>query len=877
MGIDMIFRQGRDSVPTEKLIRRSSLVTVICDVILIIALVICLLVYTQRNNVNTYNQNVENVTSIAKAEAELLQAALDNTGREVMSAYRYCQGRTVEEILDYLSTISNEDDEYQLLMRDEKTSTQLYHRYTGYSTRKADGEYMTLEYENTALPSSLYSFAYRGVGELSFSQSFTNKTDGLRYYAVFCGISALEDGSRQRYYLIKPQKESKVLDQLKLYTQYSDIGLAVCYADGKYLACDDDFRADNFYEYLYKYNDLSLDQKDAVRASVQNDEDGAGVLTYKDYKGRDCMFAYATGSQAEKLNVIVAVPQAEFTEGKLLSFFPLIIIIFLVVLLAFNVWRLLVIVNALRLSVNRERVANTSKSSFLSRMSHEIRTPLNAVIGYNAIAKTAISEVEDGQQDSFRMKVTDCLDKSEIASKHLLSIINDVLDMSAIESGKIKVDSERFDFKSLIASLTSVFYSQARAKGVEFEVLFDTLTEEYVTGDQVRTNQILTNLLSNAVKFTPEGGRVMLRICQSSEGSSSKIHFRVSDTGIGMTQEYLEHIWTPFEQEDSSISRRFGGTGLGLSITKNLVDLMGGSISVSSRQGEGTVFDLDMIFERTEQPHIDESYDFTGIKALVADDDASNCDYIRRMFVGFGIGCVSVRSGSDAISAFSAAIQQGEPFTLCLIDLRMTNMDGLETIQRMKDIPGGQTARFALAAYDYSEVADAAARLGVDRVVSKPIFQSTLFDLLVNQSGLSGRKSRARSRDVDFDGARVLLVEDNNMNMEIAKSILRSAGLAVDCAWNGREAVDMFQSSPPGYYSALLMDVHMPVMDGHEATRCIRSGAHPDGNSVPIIAMTADAFAENVAEAHASGMNDHIAKPIDIATLFATLKKYING
>ena len=407
------------------------------------------------------------------------------------------------------------------------------------------------------------------------------------------------------------------------------------------------------------------------------------MLTYKDYKGRECVFTYATCGGNEKWNVIVSVPRSEFVSGKLLSLFPLIIIIFLVVLLAFNIWRLLIIVKELRLSVERERVANTSKSSFLSRMSHEIRTPLNAIIGYNAIAKNELSdEKSDAERNGVEIKVLDCLDKSEISSKHLLAIINDVLDMSAIESGKINIVNERFDFKGLITSLTTVFYSQAKQKGVYFEVKFDSLTEEWFLGDQIRTNQILTNLLSNAIKFTSEGDSVTLKISQpEAAANASHIHFEVIDTGIGMAPEYLSHIWTPFEQEDSSISRRFGGTGLGLSITKNLIDIMGGSITVESEPGKGTTFSVDITFGRTEQPSDNETYDFGSVNALVVDDDINTCDYIRLLFNRYGVKCATVTSGADALKTMSVANEQGSNYSLCIVDWQMPQMDGIETIQ----------------------------------------------------------------------------------------------------------------------------------------------------------------------------------------------------
>lgn len=861
----------------ESRIRRSTLVTVACDAVLIMALVLCLLLYISVNNTSTYDQNVENITNIAVAKSELMLSALDSSSHEVEIAYRYCSGKNVTDIMDYLSLIGSEEDEYQLLKRDIDLSTDVYHVYSGYSTRKAQGEHQQIQYENTALSASLYQYASQQTGEICYSQSFTNKTDALRYFAVFCSLEVLENGELQKYFLVKPQQESQILDRLETYTQYGRLATAICYADGKYLAKDNSFRADNFYDYLYNYNDLSIDERNAIRTMVHADGDGAGYLEYLDVKRQESVFAYAACGDAENWYVIVSVPEHEFVSGQLLSFFPLVIIIFLAVLLVFNIWRLLVIVKQLRQSVERERIANASKSSFLSRMSHEIRTPLNAVIGYNTIARGELTDARDDvDRRQAEMKVQDCLVKSDIASKHLLTIINDVLDMSAIESGKIKVASERFDFKSLITSLTSIFYSQARAKGVEFEVIFDTLAEEWFVGDQMRTNQILTNLLSNAIKFTPEGGLVKLKIQQpEADTTASHIHFEISDTGIGMTPEYLKRIWSPFEQADSSISRRFGGTGLGLSITKSLVSLMKGSISVESVPGAGTTFFVDLTFERTEQPKNSGAYDFSAVNALIVDDDIGTCNYIQLLCNRCGAKSASVTSGAEAVQAVAAALERKEPYSICLVDWRMPGMDGIETIRRIREIVGGELPIIVLTAYDYTELADRAAGVGVNKFLSKPLFQSSLFDLLASISGLKPAAPMKKDARPDFEGARILLAEDNNMNMEIAKRILTSAGLSVDSAWNGNEAVELFESAAPGTYAAILMDVHMPEMDGHDATRNIRASAHPEAKTIPIIAMTADAFAENVAEAREAGMNDHIAKPIDISTLFDTLKRYI--
>jgi signal transduction histidine kinase/CheY-like chemotaxis protein len=653
----------------------------------------------------------------------------------------------------------------------------------------------------------------------------------------------------------------------------------------------------NYYRSIPKYRDLQVKKMAGYEQSIcisvtKNSDPALFTILSK---------ALASVSHDEMMSIVMrnTVNSYKVTFGDLLYQYrvPTIIILFLlsavIVSLSFMVGVRRKSERELQVAYQQEQAAHelerqalaaaekasTAKGNFMSRISHEIRTPLNAVIGYNTIARNEMSDSDNpADRRQADMKVLDCLTKCEIASKHLLTIINDVLDMSAIESGKIHVAHDRFDFKGLIGSLTSIFYSQAKNKNVEFEVLFDTMTEEWFVGDQMRVNQVLTNLLSNAIKFTPEGGSVKLTICQpEAQVNAAHIHFEVTDTGIGMSQEYLAHIWTPFEQADSSISRRFGGTGLGLSITKNLIDLMGGTITVRSELGVGSTFSVDLTFERTEQPAVSKTYDFSSINALIVDDDVSTCDYVRLLFSRCGARCSTVTSGADALAAFSESVKSGHPYTVCMVDWRMPQMDGIETVKRIRRISGSDLPIIIITAYDFTEVVDAARDVGVNMFISKPLFQSSLFDLLANISGEHPVSKMGRSVEYNFSGARVLLAEDNAMNLEIAKKILESVGLTVDCAQNGREAVSMFCDAPAETYQAVLMDVQMPEMDGHEATRTIRASTHPEAATIPIIAMTADAFAENVAEALAAGMNDHVSKPIDMNKLFVTLSKYIHN
>ncbi len=513
--------------------------------------------------------------------------------------------------------------------------------------------------------------------------------------------------------------------------------------------------------------------------------------------------------------------------------------------------------------------ANQAKSAFLSKMSHEIRTPMNAVIG---MATIAINNLKDPQ------KVRDSLSKILYSSKILLNLINDVLDMSAIENEKLRISHIPFDFKTLLQSIADIYYGQCRQKGVAFDMILSGVSEERLIGDQLRLHQILLNLLSNALKFTDRGGSVKLKITQhDTSGDALFLSFSVSDTGQGMTPEFMSRIFKPFEQQESSTALRFGGSGLGLSISKNLVELMGGTIRVESELGKGTTFHVELPFERTgDEPQGKNELSFKKIRILVVDDEQDSREYTSVILNRMELAHDCVRSGEEALAAFTARQNEGKGYDLCIIDWKMPNMGGLETSRRLREIADKDTTIIICTAYALQEVEDEAKNYGVDMCIPKPLFQSTLFNLLVGLSGRAFVRHSEEPENFDFTGKRVLLAEDNIVNMEVAVGLLGMVGLNPDRATNGREAVDMFLKSEPGSYDLVLLDVQMPVMGGYEAAKVMRQAERPDAKTIPILAMTANAFTEDISAALAAGMNDHIAKPIDTRVLYATLNKYLN-
>lgn len=513
--------------------------------------------------------------------------------------------------------------------------------------------------------------------------------------------------------------------------------------------------------------------------------------------------------------------------------------------------------------------ANDAKRDFLSRMSHEIRTPMNAIIGMSAIAFNYLDD---------KKRTADCLSKITFSSKHLLMLLNDVLDMSKIENGKLNIRQELFDLKNLVTSLADINYGLATAKGLSFEIVISGFKDELLLGDSMRVNQILLNLLSNAIKFTPKGGSVKLEI-RMLRSACDKIWLRfiVKDSGIGMKKEFLEHLYEPFEQADNGIARKYGGTGLGMAITKNLVAIMDGTIEVESQEGAGTTFMVDLPFGVSK---VDKktAAEMEEMRVLVVDDDNDTCEHAVVLLKGMGVNVDWALNGFEAIEKVRSACEDdGRCYDVCFIDWCMPELDGIETARRMRRYVGPDVLIIIISAYDWSGIEEQAKAAGVNAFIAKPFFASNLYNTLltVSRKPELGFSAVGNKETYDFGGKKVLLVEDNELNMEIASELLKFVNLQVEHAENGKVAVDIFRNSKEKEYALIFMDIQMPLMNGYDAARCIRSSEHPAAGTIPIIAMTANAFNDDVQAAFDAGMNGHLAKPIDVEVLYKTIARYI--
>lgn len=516
--------------------------------------------------------------------------------------------------------------------------------------------------------------------------------------------------------------------------------------------------------------------------------------------------------------------------------------------------------------------ASAAKSDFMSKMSHDIRTPMNAIIGMTAIA-AAHAENPD--------RVRDALSKISASSRHLLGLINEVLDMSKVESGTISLSAEEFSLSDLLNSMLLMVQPQIQAHRHSLQIHIQDIQHEDVIGDSLRIQQVFLNLMSNAIKYTPDGGEISLTVREQAVSAKSTgcYEFIVEDNGIGMSEEYLAHIFEPFSREEDLRTSKIQGTGLGMAIAQNIVQMMNGSITVESQPGKGSKFTVTIYLRLQDVQDIDTS-ELADLPVLVVDDDDCACESLCAMLDEIGMRSEGCTSGQDAVAAVQRALNTEFPFYAAILDWKMPGMDGLDTARAIKRLVGDTLPIIILSAYDWSDIELEARAAGVDAFLSKPVFKSGLirtFQSLRNEAPEDpGQISPLEPLlQNDFSGRRVLLVEDNELNREIAREVLEMAGLTVEEAENGQIGVDLFSASGSGYYSLILMDIQMPVMNGYDAAAAIRALKHPDALRIPILAMTANAFVEDIQAARAAGMNEHLAKPIDFETLGAALKKYL--
>ena len=619
-------------------------------------------------------------------------------------------------------------------------------------------------------------------------------------------------------------------------------------------------------------------------ADIRSGERGYTVFTSSN---NEKLYFYYAPSNINKWAICVSVPERlAFADlYKIRHVFWFIAISLSIIISLYYMWVLQESKRKVKQTVEqamlRERLekaeaAERAKTLFLSNMSHDIRTPMNAIIGFTTLAQAN----SDNKQ-----RVREYLGKIMSSSNHLLSLINDVLDMSRIESGKLHIDEKECTISEIFRDMRNIIQAQMHSKQLNFHMDTIDVVDEDIYCDKLHINQMLLNLLGNAIKFTPAGGSVALTVRQKPGAPKGfgAYEIRVKDSGIGMSSEFVKRIFEPFERERTSTVSGIQGTGLGMSITKSIVDAMGGTIEVQSEKDRGTEFIINLMFKlMPDHKRSAVIQELSGLRVLVVDDNFSTCDSVSRMLMHIGMYSEWTMHGKEAVVRARRAMEIGASFHVFIVDWKLPDLNGLEVVRQLRAIVGNSVPIVILSAYDWSEISEEAQAAGVTAFCSKPLFLSDLRDTLAfaihNAGALKPAKDFAMPTAKDtIKGAQLLLVEDNELNREIAVEILTEAGFRVDTAEDGTVAVDMMEKSDAGKYELILMDIQMPIMDGYAATRAIRALDDPKKANIPIVAMTANAFAEDRQRAKDAGMNEHVTKPIDVEKLMSVLHQFLDG
>lgn len=651
-------------------------------------------------------------------------------------------------------------------------------------------------------------------------------------------------------------------------------------ADGSFIVSNMEAEYTDYFSSLYERYPNEDPQKidtyvKELSSAMERQENYSGILEF----GGSRQQVYCTSMPYSEWHLVTILPLGilnetveDLNQHRTNSTILVCVVIFVVLLIIFFVYYKMTCQQIKDLENAREKAlqATQAKSLFLSNMSHDIRTPMNAIVGMTAIA---ITHIDDKEQ------VQNCLKKITLSSKHLLGLINDVLDMSKIESGKMTLTAERISLREVIEGVVGIVQTQVKGKGQNLNVHIENIITEDVYCDSVRLNQVLLNLLSNAVKYTQEGGTIQLSLLQENaplEKGDTYIrnHIIVRDNGIGMTAEFLEHVFDSYSRADSKRVHKIEGVGLGMAITKHIVDAMGGSITVESESNKGTEFHVVLDLEKAVEQEIDMV--LPAWKMLVVDDDEILCRTAVDSLKSIGIQADWTLSGEKAIKMVMKQHQLQDDYQIVLVDWKLPGMDGILVAKQIRQMIDTDMPIILISAYDWSEFEEEARSAGISGFIAKPLFKSTLFYGLRKYMDIAGTTDEAEiSTDMDLSGCHILVAEDNDLNWEVLKELLSYIGMELEWAENGQICLQKFQESESGYFDAILMDIRMPVMNGYEATKAIRALERPDAQAIPIIAMTADSFSEDVQRCLDSGMNAHTAKPINLDEVVSLLKKYI--
>ena len=829
------------------------------NVIIIIALLTFVVLNSGFANREMIRRQIEHFENTTVAMEHVTEYYLEGEQRicDVWAHYINSESMTIEEAVSFIS-ISH-------VLPNASAHIVYLDTLTGLSTRarKDNAADHTVSYERLGFLNDVKWISDVGKS-INISRTYTNPVNGEQSIA-FCNHILLRDadtGASRRAVLLRVMPVSE-LEQKWVFPQeeFENVELSMIDADGDYIIKGHSFKNSNFFEFYKSYNATDAASAQALFAEITS---STGSVTMRNSRGEECILAYTPVSATEGWTLLSFMPMEGLrvnTENWLLiglvSAGLLILFVFdMAVMLYFN--------KRLQAAAREAATANKAKTDFLSAMSHDIRTPMNAIIGLTAIAEKNLGDAE---------AVGENLRKITLASHHLLTLINDILDISKVESGKINLCPQTFSIVETVENLVNLSRPMVKEKNIAFSFRINRMEKEYLYADQLRLNQIYINILSNAIKYTEPGGSVSVDM-REEEGQTPgcvQLIYTVSDTGIGMSPEFMETMYQPFSRQTDSRVNSIQGTGLGLAITKQMTDLMGGAIDCQSEQGRGTTFTVTLELPVAERQT--EELTLEPMDVLVVDDDAILLETAADTLASLGAVADVAQSGAQALAMLAQRHSDGRDYRVVLVDRKMPDMDGIETIRRIRAEVSADIPILLISAYDRSDVEEAAKEAGANGFVSKPLFRSVLYDKINELLGTGAKSAEPENDYSDLQGTNILIAEDNDINWEIISTMLGMLGVTTERAENGRICVEKMQQAAEGQYTLIFMDIQMPEMNGLDATKHIRSLDEPWAASIPIIAMTADAFSENVTACLDAGMNGHIAKPIDMKLVIKEIRR----
>ena len=733
---------------------------------------------------------------------------------------------------------------------------------TGLSTTGRNGqkEDYPVSYNNVGIFKDGFATQLKEDGKLNVTRAYTNPVNAIQSISFCCPVTLRDEqtGQPQSAVLLRVVPVSFFESRWVFPTEeYDNAEISLIDTSGDYIVRGNSFKNMNFYEFYQAYNRSAPTELESMKNRL---EGTPGNFEMTNASGERCLAAHARVNSTDDWIIVTMIPASGLGRSFMNWTIVAIITVGLLLLLAFNLLIMMYFNRKLKAAVDSADKANRAKTDFLSSMSHDIRTPMNAIVGLSLLTEKNADDPTIVREN---------LQKMNRASNHLLTLINDILDISKVESGKLNMSPVTFSIVECAENLVTISQPMVKEKNIDFRFHIDRVSHEYLYADQLRINQIFINLLSNAIKYTEPGGQVCVDMKEEpgQTDKSVQLVYKVSDNGIGMTPEFMAKMYEPFSRQTDSRVNAISGTGLGLAITKQMIDLMNGTIDCQSEAGKGTTFTVKL--EITIADRQMEEMKLPPIRVLIADDDEVLLETAKDTLSSIGVKADIARSGAEAIQMISDSAD----YQVMILDWKMPDMDGIEVTRRLRKEVHNDIPVILISAYDYSDIESAAKEAGISGYICKPLFCSTLYNKI---NEVLGNKSAPVNPDSDFEdftGMRILVAEDNDINWEIISNILEMHGIETERAENGQLVLDRINDKEKAGFDLIFMDIQMPVMNGLNATKAIRSLDDPEIANIPIIAMTADAFSENVSECLAAGMNGHISKPIDIKLVMKEIRK----